>query len=787
MIRHIDCFILAGDKNSENTTINELQRCPMVDCVTTVEGFTQSSHMESISNKAKGDYILLYTKSSPLKLGYHALERMVNIAADSEAVMVYADHHIVTNGKSQPCPVIDYQEGSVRDDFNFGSLLLIQRKSFSDAVERIDCNIKFSALYALRLQLSRIGELKHISEFAYTEEEADNRKSGEKQFDYVDPRNAAVQKEKEEVFTAYLKQIGAYINSSDIEQVEFAVEKENCSASVIIPVFNREKTIADAVKSALSQKTTFEYNVIVVDNHSTDKTTEILNSINDKRFVHIIPERHDLGIGGCWNLAVNDERCGTFAIQLDSDDLYSSDNTIQRIIDKFYEQKCAMVIGSYRMTNFNLETLPPGIIDHKEWTDDNGMNNALRINGLGAPRAFYTPLLRKAEMPNTSYGEDYAMGLWFSRRYRIGRIFDELYLCRRWDGNSDAALSIEKQNRNNLYKDQIRTTEIKARTESFDRESIYSMSEELLDCAAEKWKTASDNHAALDTCRFRDTKSTSGNKYTLQFNPARIVSTGAKIDAKSLSERPCFLCDKNRPAEQDSKAYGKHYKMLLNPFPILYNHTTISACIHQPQTIRNRFKALIGLARECMVAFYNGPKCGASAPDHMHFQCGTTHEHAIPLMENLPQYFNSQPIIANYEASIFCLEGYACPLFAIISNNDNAAEEAFNRLYDSLPLHDGESEPMMNVLCWQYSNGEKITIIIPRSKHRPDCYSKNGAEQHLISPGALDMCGLIVTPREEDFSSLAGDDIEAILAEVGISKDEALRCTELLKSSCTTI
>ncbi|MBR6285821.1 MAG: DUF4922 domain-containing protein [Bacteroidaceae bacterium] len=737
--------------------------------------------LKSILEGADKSFVLLYTKASPLRLGYHALERMANIAADSGAAMVYADHYIVTDGKCMPCPVIDYQRGSVRDDFNFGSVMLIRTDCLKEAIARLDNNIDYCALYALRLQLSRLGELKHISEFLYTEEEADNRKSGEKQFDYVDPRNAEVQKEKERVFTKYLKEVNAYINPADIKSVEFAVDRQHCSASVIIPVFNREKTIADAVKSALAQKADFNYNVIVVDNHSTDGTTDILNAIDDKRLIHIIPERNDLGIGGCWNLAVNDERCGTFAVQLDSDDLYSSENTLQRIVDKFYEEKCAMVIGSYRMTNFKLETLPPGIIDHKEWTDENGMNNALRINGLGAPRAFYTPLLRQAEMPNTSYGEDYAMGLWFSRQYRIGRIFDELYLCRRWDGNSDAALSIEKQNKNNLYKDQIRTTELAARTEHFGTESIYALSEELKASADGKWPLAAKNHAALDTCQFRDARSSRGNKFTLQFNPARMVSTGAKIDAKSIGERPCFLCDKNRPAEQDSIGYGNNYKILLNPFPILFNHVTVTANNHQPQAIKGRFKALAGLAKECMVAFYNGPKCGASAPDHMHFQCGTTHEHAIPLVENIHNFFNDKPLSGNKDASIFRLTGYACPLFAIISGNDNAADEAFEKIYNALPLNESESEPMMNIVCWEYPNGEKVTVIIPRSKHRPNCYSKSGGEQRLISPGALDMSGLVITPREEDFKVLDGDAIEAIIAEVGISEDTADEIAKRLK------
>ena len=273
-----------------------------------------------------------------------------------------------------------------------------------------------------------------------------------KQFDYVNPRNREVQIEMEQAATAHLQEIGAKIDPSFYRRPDFKEQEFDVEASVVIPVFNREKTICDAVNSVLSQKASFKFNVIVVDNHSTDKTTELLQGFHDERLIHIIPERTDLGIGGCWNVAINDDRCGRFAVQLDSDDLYSSPKTLQQVVDAFYKQNAAMVIGSYRMCDFELNTLPPGLIDHAEWTDENGPNNALRINGLGAPRAFFTPLLRQIQFPNTSYGEDYALGLIFSRHYRIGRIFTELYLCRRWGGNSDAALSIDKINANNLYK-----------------------------------------------------------------------------------------------------------------------------------------------------------------------------------------------------------------------------------------------------------------------------------------------------------------------------------------------
>lgn len=410
-------------------------------------------------------YLLIYTKPHTLDMGYMALERMCDYLAAPESGMVYADHYQVTEGVRKPHPVIDYQPGSVRDDFDFGSVLLFKTAALQEAFDTIthQPEYQYSALYAVRLALSQKYELTHIREFLYTEIEEDTRLSGEKQFDYVDPRNRSVQLERETAFTYYLKNIHAFLppveREIDLSEGEFAYE-----ASVIIPVRNRIRTIADAIESVLKQETDFPFNLIIIDNHSTDGTTEcIAQYAGNEKVIHLIPERDDLGIGGCWNLGVHHPLCGRFAVQLDSDDLYSSPSTLQTIVDKFRRERCAMVIGSYRMTNFQLETLPPGVIDHKEWTDTNGHNNALRINGLGAPRAFFTPLLRKVRVPNTSYGEDYALGLAFSREYRIGRIYDVLYLCRRWEGNSDAALSIEKQNQNNSYKDSLRTLEIRKR------------------------------------------------------------------------------------------------------------------------------------------------------------------------------------------------------------------------------------------------------------------------------------------------------------------------------------
>ena len=407
------------------------------------------------------EYALLYMKTSPIELSKSSLKRFVSVANDTSASMIYSNYYQVMNGETSVVPTIEYQLGSVRDDFNFGSLVLVR---VEDVRAVGIAEYEFATWYAIRLALSNLGEIVHIDEVLYTEMEEDTRKSGEKQFDYVNPRNRAVQIEMEKAFTAYLKETGAYLEPK-FKDVDFSGVAFENEASVIIPVRNRVKTVADAVRSALSQKTSFPFNVIVIDNHSTDGTTELLREIaaKDSRLVHIVPESTKLGIGGCWMEGVNNPACGKFAVQLDSDDLYDGDNVLQQIVDEFYAQNCAMLIGSYTMTNFNLEVLPPGLIDHAEWTPDNGRNNALRINGLGAPRAFFTPLLREYGVPNVSYGEDYALGLRFSREYQIGRIYNSLYLCRRWEGNSDAALAIHKVNANNFYKDKLRTIEIAAR------------------------------------------------------------------------------------------------------------------------------------------------------------------------------------------------------------------------------------------------------------------------------------------------------------------------------------
>jgi hypothetical protein len=480
--KKITCFLPYGTEENIQNTVREIRLCHEIGDIFVIHGnmpgivlpegckglvagaLQQTSTLKALANEIHTTYTLLYTQSLPLQLGAYAIERMLQVAGDTEAGLLYADCYKIKAGAQQAHPLIDYQEGSLRDDFDFGSLLLYRSDAFMEAVKAMDIDYQAAALYDLRLKVSSKYRLFHLQELLYTELETDSRKSGEKIFDYVDPKNRFVQIEMETACTHHLKAIGAWLKP-EFTSVSFSEEIFPVEASVIIPVRNREKTIENAVCSVLKQETKFPFNLIIVDNRSTDGTTAILQRIaaTDSRLIHLIPDRNDLGIGGCWNTALMHPQCGKFAIQLDSDDLYIDNWVIQTIVDAFYEQNCAMIVGTYRMVNFKLEEIPPGIIDHREWTPDNGRNNALRINGLGAPRAFYTPVLRKIKLPNTSYGEDYAIGLSISRNYRIGRIYQPLYLCRRWDDNSDASLDINKQNAHNLYKDRIRTIELSAR------------------------------------------------------------------------------------------------------------------------------------------------------------------------------------------------------------------------------------------------------------------------------------------------------------------------------------
>jgi hypothetical protein len=465
------------------STLQQFAHSPLVEKIYVVHngGFTDSgSKCERIQSptfsdgKAIGrilssttsDHLLVVSQPNAIELGRGALERLATVAEETSSGIVYSDYYAVANGKKTEHPVNDYQVGSVRDGFDFGAMLLMTCKPVRYAITKYGFppDVRWSGWYDLRLKVSIDSSLFHLQEFLYSVSESDDRPTGERLFDYVDPRNASVQKELEGVFTQHLKNIGAYLEPR-FEAVPKSKGTFPVEASVVIPVRNRVRTIADAVNSVIQQKTKFSYNVIVVDNHSTDGTSDVVAQLSkqDRKVVRLVPESHDLGIGGCWNEAILSQQCGRYAVQLDSDDLYSGTDTLQTIIDAFGNGEVGAVIGSYKLVNAKLEAIPPGVIDHREWTPDNGRNNALRINGLGAPRAFCTHLVREIRFPNVSYGEDYAVGLALSRRYQIGRIYDPVYLCRRWEGNTDAALTIEQSNKNDFYKDRIRSIEIMAR------------------------------------------------------------------------------------------------------------------------------------------------------------------------------------------------------------------------------------------------------------------------------------------------------------------------------------
>ena len=796
----IHCFLFgcSEEQTAGNAAQFEAEAC--VAGVTVVQAFPPGNTraLRQVAEACETEYALLYTKPDRLQLGYHALDRLLSIAADSGAEMWYADHYVVLpDGTRKAMPLIDCQEGSVRDDFQMGSLLLVKTQTLRDYLSQPHLHsYRYAALYDLRLFVMRRGMPEHISEYLYTEIENDTRLSGQKQFDYVDPKNRGVQTEMERAVTRHLRAVNAYLHGNEYDEVRLTEGNFPVEATVVIPVRDRVRTIRDAIESVLSQQTQFPFNLMVVDNGSTDGTTEAIRTFAaDSRVIHIIPERTDLGIGGCWNMAVHHPQAGRFVVQLDSDDLYSSPLTLQRIVDAFYQQGAAMVIGSYRMCDFQLNTLPPGLIDHREWTPQNGRNNAIRINGLGAPRAFFTPILRQIQVPNTSYGEDYALGLRISRQYRIGRIYDELYLCRRWEGNSDAALSQDKINKNNAYKDHLRTLEIRARralNRLWQHQPEPQEVEDFLHDELAQWPMAEKNYEALEQVKVQEL--TEGDsRLAVQWNPARIVSTGAKIDAASISLRPCFLCNHNRPPQQHAMPMERHYQLLVNPFPILPRHFTIPTRRHTPQRIYSHFGTMRRMAWDMpqYIVFYNGPLCGASCPDHMHLQAGS--RGVVPIERDWSLYEKHleklYPLTgaeaANMEEAgntssgcgLYLLRTYVCPVFVIRSQPTEPDSILCQRVYKALPVAEGEEEPRMNLISWHQEGGlgrpdEIVTLIFPRAKHRPDCYSQEGEDQLLISPGALDMGGLIITPRREDFERITFQRAADILREVTLDYDQ---------------
>lgn len=787
------------------------------------QSYLSTKLLRKVAAKVCAPYLLTCLTPHDVRLGYRCIERMVGAATQTEALLLYSDR----TEEGRPHPTIDYQEGALRDDFDFGALQLIRRTALQDFLTRgVGARLRYAGLYALRLYLSRKGRIVHLPETLYDESETDRRASGEKQFDYVLPTARPVQQEMERAVTDHLKAINAYLSPGDFLPLPEPTGDYPVEMSVVIPVRNRVRTIADAVNSAASQVTDFTYNVIVVDNHSDDGTTDVLARLEQalnatsQRLVVLRPERTDLGIGGCWDYAVRSSHAGRYVVQLDSDDLYSGTDTLARIHEAFHTpQQAAMVIGSYRMVNFDLDTLPPGLIAHTEWTPENGRNNALRINGLGAPRAFRTDVLRRIGFPNTSYGEDYALGLAISRLYPINRIYEELYLCRRWEGNSDAALSVEKVNRNNFYKDRLRTIELQARLALCAERNHLPSDEETqrfydrqMTCWEEVAARFDDLATAVET---RDLTTDEGCNLQVQFNPRRIVSTGAKTDKKTLRQRPCFLCDLNRPAEQIAFPICGHLQMLVNPFPILPQHLTLSTRRHCPQSFQQFIDVMPQLAERLhsFLIFYNGPRCGASAPDHAHLQAGrrghvpierdwkrydnrlekvwpTSHNDIVEVEEHLQGTLDLQPSTAvpvaappSHDAlasvveqcGIYRLRGYVCPGL-VVKGDSSVHAFLMRKLIDSLRA-ESHTEPDINVLTWRETDDclkqdNLISVVFPRSAHRPACWFAEGKAKLLVSPGALDMGGLLITPRPEDFKRLTTAKAAAILREVAATDNE---------------
>ena len=763
------------------------------------EQLFSTKFLRFITPKLQARYTLVYLSPHRLQLGYRALERMVQAAEScgtraDEPLMLYCDRY----DEQGLHPVIDYQEGSLRDDFDFGSLQLFSTTTFQAFLNsRAGIRLKYAAFYALRLFVGQTPQrIVHLREPLYTETETDLRASGEKQFDYVNPANRDVQLEMERAVTEHLKAVGAWLAPDELDDAT-AGEPDNwpVDCSVIIPVRNRERTIADAVRSALSQEGDFAFNVIVVDNHSTDGTAAALHEFAaDSRVIVLVPERNDLGIGGCWDLAIRHPQCGRFAVQLDSDDLYSSPQTLARILEAFRHQKAAMVIGSYRMVDFQLNTLPPGLIAHTEWTAENGRNNALRINGLGAPRAFRTHLLRQMGFPNTSYGEDYALGLAFSRRFRIARIFEELYLCRRWEGNSDAALSLDKLNRNNLYKDNLRTLELHARQAMVRTWNSEVHETEVSDFFARQLERWPDVAARFDDLQgqvqTRELPMQQGGVLEVQFNPARMVSTGARIDKQAIKQRPCFLCPEQRPAPQRSLPMLGTLEVLVNPFPILPGHLTLPTRRHKPQSLQLLAHQIVPLAATlpAHLICYNGARCGASAPDHAHLQAGL--RGIVPLERDWktyePRLTKVYPAAPADEAEleamgypvthcptigIHLLQGYACPALVVRTTPDEAEPHLLQKALSILPTETPTAEPDVNILAWRQSGAptrpdEIVIVVFARRKHRPACYHATDRSQLLVSPGAIDLGGLLITPRPDDFERITPALAQGILREV---------------------
>ena len=722
--------------------------------------------------------ILKFKPEQMLITSEQAENRYKEIASQKGTALLFCDYFIMDKeGNKKPNPLIDYQSGSLREDFDFGPMVCVREDLLEEWQQDNPSADPFRDFYSLRLFLTRAsmqgrGVILRYPVTLYGVTDYDPRPEEVRQFDYVNPRNREYQIQMERICTDHLRRIGALLPpvTSDAFSPDDLISASNiCGnggkvvASVVIPVFNRVKTVADAVNSALKQRCSFRYNVIVVDNFSTDGTTELLRKMaqEDDRLVLLHPAEKGHGIGGCWNIAINSPQCGDFAVQLDSDDLYSSDNTLAAIVDKFTQERCAMVIGSYQMTDFDLRPIPPGVIDHREWTDENGHNNALRVNGLGAPRAFYVPILKKVGgFPDVSYGEDYAVGIRISREYKIGRIWEPIYLCRRWGGNSDSSLDITKVNANNLYKDSLRTQELRRRIEL----NRPCGPDSFLESELKVWSQARERYELLQNVSEKRLD-VNGFECKLLFNPARAISTLANLDPKALSQRPCFFCEPNRPAQQHAipLTLRHRYNLLVNPFPIFPKHFTVPSAEHTYQQMTSERLADmldLALAYKDYVIFFNGPKCGASAPDHFHFQLGN--KGFLPIEESFDSLKLTE--ICRYKGVQICSpDNYINSAVIFRGTDPDMLVRSIWRVVSSL-------EYDYNLVGWA-SAEEIILFYFPRTARRPACFHATDDSRIRISPGCADMAGTFIITSYDEFMKVDDAIIERIVSEVTPSED----------------
>ena len=756
------------------------------------------------------NFLFVLDSTMDVACNAQALRRLIAIVRDTRAGMIYSDYLDKDGSRLIEHSLIDYQLGSIRNDFNFGRFFAFSVQAAQAALHKYGTlpSDPDAALYDLRLKISTDHLLLHVPEFLYTvshKKQKPAKKTGrptEAQFAYVAKENATRQKKFEQVATAHLKRIGAHL-PPQTGRVNRETESAQWKASIVIPVFNRKKTIADALTSALGQKTDFPFNILVVDNHSTDGTTGLLKEFAAKypHVHHVIPTGSDLGIGGCWNEAINSSHCGRYAVQLDSDDLYSSPHTLQKIVTVLTRGRYAMVTGSYTLVNEKLKPIAPGLIDHREWTPANGHNNLLRVNGLGAPRAFDTNVVRQFGFPNVSYGEDYAAVLRISREYKIGRIYESLYLCRRWADNTDAGLSVDKQNRNDFYKDRLRTMEIQARqmmnnnspecralraalsiparrTETPDQifaefptqdnPVLPALCDDLFASQKKNWPQLAA--ACRDLASARERK-VSCDHYSvmLQFNPGRALSSGAAVDAESIKKRPCFLCAGSLPPGQSGILYRNDFLILCNPAPIFHHHFTVVSRRHVQQEISTSLPALLQLATDAApdyTAFYNGPACGASAPDHLHFQMAPAG--VLPSLNEL----ENLPIMVETGGVSYRVSTDTDRAVVMLTSQDDGAliEQFMNLLRTTQSVLVTPDEPLVNILCTYEENHWRLTIFL-RRKHRPDAYYAKGDERVFISPGAVDMAGVVITPQLIDFERLDCRGIRNLYREISLEDE----------------